>query len=293
MNSMRKWQEILSNKKRWIILLVAVAAIAAIASIFSSQGGKTPLFGPQKRSVEIIESNYVEWYVPAECMDYLKYENETRNNVVADMFSMQVGSAEIPVFRIDFGDENAGEWLGVLTVGDEKIPVVYTVFMVSDEELAAVEGAEEAYYMLMDVFNEMVKDLSANKNFTPEKPIKMSGDEQEAVLTYWTVTLPTEMSYDETNENGAYQAVFYGYIQDEKIALYQVDIGDIIGDSPLGLYKIENEDKTVSITCHDIFDRADWSEDDYAVAYRMMDTINNVIEKITSSEYFSEFDSVE
>lgn len=279
--------------KRLGIIVLAVVLVVAIIIICGSQMRERKPFLGNRKSFEIIHSEYVDWSVPADCMEFLKYETETNNNVVADMFYMQVGSAEIPIFRFDFGDENAGDWLGLLTVGEEKIPVVYTVFMVSDEELAAVEGAEEAYYMLMDVFNEMVQDLTANKNFTQEKPIKMSGNEQEAVLTYWTVTLPTEMSYYETNENGTYQAFFYGYIQDEKIALYQVNIGDIIGDSPLGLYKIENEDKTVSITCHDIFDRADWSEDDYAVAYRMMDTINNVIEKITSSEYFSEFEPVE
>ena len=290
---MKKYKEIASSKKFWIIILAALVVIAAIVIICSNLGGEKAMFRPDKSEVETIQSNYVEWSIPSECMNYLKYENETTNYNVADMFSMQVGSAEIPIFRFDFGDENAGEWLGLLTIGEEKIPVVYTVFMVSDEELAAIEGADEVYYMLMDAFNEMVKELSANKNFSAEKPIRVSGNEQEVELTYWAVTLPTEMSCHETYENDTYQVVFYCYIREEKIALYQVNIGDIIADSPLGQYRIDDKDKIVSITCYDIFNRTDWNEDDYALAYHFMDTINDVVDKITSSEYFSELESDE
>lgn len=274
--------------KRLGIIVLAVVLVVAIIIICGSQMREGKPFLGNRKSFEIIHSEYVDWSVPADCMEFLKYETETNNNVVADMFYMQAGSAEIPIFRFDFGDENAGDWLGVLTVGEEKIPVVYTVFMVSDEDLAALGDAEENYYKLMDVFNEMVKDLSENKNFSPEKPIMVSGSEQIAELTYWTVTLPEEMSWQETKENGTYQVVFYGHIQGEKIAMYQVTIGDEVTENQLGLYNIDGENKVISVVCHDVLDRPDWSEDDNAVAYHLMDTINNVIDQIMSSESFSE-----
>lgn len=245
-------------------------------------------FHNNRKSFEIIESKYVDWAVPSDCMEFLKHENEINDSVVADMFYMQAGSAEVPIFRFDFGDENAGDWLGQLTIGEERIPVVYTVFMVSDEDLAALDDAEEIYYKLMDVFTEMVKDLSENKNFSTDKPIKISGNEQVAELTYWTVTLPAEMSWQETNENGTYQVVFYGSIQGKEIVLYQVTIGDEATGDQLGLYNIDGENKIVSIICHDVLDRPDWSNDDNAVAYHMMDTINRVIDQILSSESYSE-----
>lgn len=285
---MRKNKDIMSSKRFWIIFLAAIVVITIIVSICSNLGGNSVPNQHDNGQFEVIQSQYVDWYVPSECMEFLKYENEVHNNMVADMFSMKVGTAEIPIFRFDFGDENAGDWLGLLTIGEEKIPVVYTVFMVSDEELAAISGAEEAYYLLMDVFNGMVKDLNANKNFSADKPVNMSGNKQEVVLTYWTVTLPTEMSCYETNENGIYQVAFYGDIQGERIPLYQVNIGDTSAEGQLGLYRVNGEEKIISMICSGIPSRADWNDDDYAAVYLMMDTINDVIQQIMSSESFSE-----
>lgn len=286
---MKRNEKSVLQKRAWIIVLAAFVAVAATVIICVSLPGEGN-DARDKESYEMIQSKYMNWAIPSECMPFLKYEKEETQNTVADMFYMLVGTAEVPVFRFDFGDKDAGDWLGVLTIGEEEIPVVYTVFMVSDEELAALgEGADETYYMLMDVFNEMVQDLSASDNFSADKPIRISGNKQEAVLTYWTVELPTEMTWRESNENGAYQAVFYGDIQGEMVALYQVSIGEATAEGQLGLYRIDGEDKIISVYCYDVLDRADITEEDNAMLYLLMDTVNDVIEQITSSKNYCEF----
>lgn len=285
---MSKIKEFMQNKKIKILLSAIILIVVVVIIVAYNLGGSTPLqFG--KVPVEIIHSNYVDWSIPEECMDYLKYEQEVNGSVVSDMFSIKLDEKEVPVFRFDFGDENAGDWLGQLTVNEETIPVVYTVFMYSDEELMALGDTEGVYYLFVDLFNQLSKDLSKNKSFTEEKPVMVSGSQQEIALTYWTFTLPVEMSCDETNENGTYKVMFYGTIRDEKVSLYQVNIGEDTVETELGTYQIDGENKVVSVVCHDIFNRSDWGDDDYAVAYLMVDTINSVIEKITSSELFSEF----
>lgn len=282
---MSKIKEIVKNKKLMIIIPVAVLAVAIVAVIACTSGGEGALF-QGLRPVEVIQSKYVKWSVPKEYTEILKYEYEENGDIASDMFSLQLGDKEVPVFRFDFGDENAGDWLGVLTVGEEQIPVVYTVFMMSDEELAAAGDTDGAYYKLMDLFNQLVKDFEADKNFSTKKPVMVSGSYKEVALTYWTVTLPEEMHCSESNENGTYQALFYGDIHGEKVALYQVNIGDEIAETELGFFQVDGQDKVVSIKVCDIFNRSDWNDDDYAVAYLMVDTINTVIEQITSSELF-------
>lgn len=287
---MKKNEGIVPSKTPWIIILaiLVVAAIVAIICYFAA--GKGGEERRKKESYEIIKSQYVDWAIPRESLTFLKYENEVNNNTVADMFYMQIGAKEVPIFRFDFADKDAGDWLGMLTVGEEKIPVVYTVFVVSDEELAALgEDAAETYYMLMDVFNELVQDLSANKNFSADKPIMISGNTQQAVLTYWTVMLPAEMSWSESNVNGTYQVVFYGDLHGEKVALYQVTIGGTATEGELGLFRMDGEDKVVSIYCYDVLEQANRSEEDNAILYLLMDTINDVIQQITSSKNYSEF----
>jgi len=50
---------------------------------------------------------------------------------------------------------------------------------------------------------------------------------------------------------------------------------------------VDGVKKPVSVESFDLGERETWSEDDYAAAYQMMDTINHVIETITQSKQFS------
>ena len=69
--------------------------------------------------------------------------------------------------------------------------------------------------------------------------------------------------------------------------LYRVCIGEEQAESFLGYYKMDGVKKPVSVESFDLNERDDWSEDDHAAAYRMMDTINHVIEVIMQSKQFS------
>ena len=273
----------LFNKKFVLIVLMVVMVFVGTTACGHQPEGK---YQPNNESYKVIESKYVDWTIPSKCMEFLKYENEVNNTVVSDMFYMLLDGQEVPVFRFDFGDKNLGDWLGQLTVGEEKIAVVYTVFMVSDEELAGTEGAHEIYYMIMDVFTNMMNDIEENVNFSTEHPLAV-GDDTNMAMTYWTVVLPDTMRVSETTENGNYEAMFAAEVAGERVQLYRVCVGKKQAESFLGYFEIDGVKQPVSVEAFELAERANWSEDDYAAAYRMMDTINNVIEVIMSSKQFS------
>jgi len=216
------------------------------------------------------------------------HEQSVYGAATTEAFYMKVGDAEeVPLFRIDVGDENLGEWLGLLKTENGDIPVTYTVFTVSDEQLTALgEEASNTYGELMNGFSTLLEGIFSDSRFTTEKPLAV-GEDREVQMTYWTVKLPGKVSCSETAENGNYQAIFFGDIQGESVALYTVRIGEIKAESELGLFSVEGTDKPVTIESYDLGERASWSDDDYSAAYRMMDTINHVIETIMSSEQFS------
>ena len=59
----------------------------------------------------------------------------------------------------------------------------------------------------------------------------------------------------------------------------------------LHLQEMESDINNLDVNLGDLVEvdcaeRGDWSEDDYAAAYRMMDTINHVIETIMQSKQF-------
>ena len=96
------------------------------------------------------------------------------------------------------------------------------------------------------------------------------------------------ITVEETNIDGVYQADFFGKMAGERVALYSVRIGGESLQTELGLFEIGGAQETVSVESYAISDQNDWSDNDYENLYRMMDTINDVIEQIMSSEHYSE-----
>lgn len=283
---MKRNGAIIRSKRFWIIILAVLIVAVAAAVICSQWLGKDGQDDP-KKGYEIIQSQYVDWSIPSECMTFLKYENEVNGNVVSDMFNMQVGAEEVPIFRFDFGDENAGDWLGLLTVDGVKIPVVYTVFVTSDEELSALgDSAADRYYMLMDVFNELVQDLNENTAFTSERLLDV-GEDREIEMTYWDVTLPGKVTVQEINEDGDYEAIFSGEVVGEMVLLYHVTIGNEQSGTFQGYFELDGVKKAVYAEAYELGERATWTENDYETAYCMMDTINEVLAQIRSNKHYS------
>ena len=98
-----------------------------------------------------------------------------------------------------------------------------------------------------------------------------------------------EMKVLESSKNGTYEAVFSGEIVGEMVMLYRIRIGGEQIGSRLGYFEIDGVKKPISIESFTLAERESWSEDDYATAYRMMDTVNDVIAQITASKNYSEF----
>lgn len=282
---MKKFSAIVRSKKFWIVFIAVFMIIvtAIVCSQLLGEGGRNR----KKKGYEVIQSQYVDWFVPSEIMPFLKHETEVNGAVVSDLFYMQTGAEEVPVFRFDFGDENAGDWLGLLTVDDEKIPVVYTVFVLSDEELSAIdETAAERYYALVDAFNEMVQDLNENPDFSSERLLEV-GEDRQVGMVYWDVTLPSKMDVHETNEDGNYEAIFSGEVVGEMVILYRVCIGEGKQGVFQGYFEVDGKKQPVFVESYEVAERASWDEKDYATAYRMMDTVNDVLQKIRTSKYYS------
>ena len=132
----------------------------------------------------------------------------------------------------------------------------------------------------------MLDGIVNDPRFTYEKAIEI-GEEAPVSMNYWAVDLPESMWITENTENGNYEATFYTEICGENVALYVVRIGDVKAETELGFFEINGEKLAVSVGSFDLPERATWSTDDYSTAYRMMDTINNVIESIMQSKQFS------
>ena len=269
---------------KWVWLIGVIVVMVVIAVIV---GGLQLSKQENKSHYAKINTPYIDLLVPEELEDVISSDESTYGSVCTYAFYMNYSEVEMPLWRIDFGDANMGDWVGMLKTDMGNVPVVMTTFAASEEELAALD--EDGYVLFndcMQAYSVMLDGIMSDSRFSPDRPLAI-GEDMEMQLAYWTVTLPNTMSVLENTEGGDYEAVFSAEVVGEKIKLYRVCIGEKQAKSLLGYYEVDGVKRPVSVESFVLVERESWSEDDYAAAYRMMDTINLVIETIMQSEQFS------
>ena len=262
----------------WLVAIIIVLLVVAVVIGHKAE--------PEKPMVKI-NTPYIDLFLPSELESIITYDESTYGDIYTRAFYLNCAGGELPLWRFDFGDPNAGEWVGVLKTDQGDIPVCMTGFVVTSEELAALgEDGSKIYGECMQGYSEMLAGIMADPRFTSERPLAV-GEDTSVKLTYWTVTLPDTMKVSESTEGGNYEAVFSAEVVGEMVRLYRVCIGENQAESLLGYYEVDGVKKPVSVGSFDLVERDSWSEDDYAAAYRMMDTINHVIDTIMQSKQFS------
>lgn len=291
------------KKQAIIVMLVGIVLILILFGVFAWRGDKMirpevavepTLAISQTTAVPTEDTNMTVDVAhgfllkfPTKYADVLVHQHEVYDSLITEVFSMRNGEKDISLFQISFGDETAGDWFGILSVDDKIIPVTHTVFALENEEYTAMdEKTQKLYSELMNSFSDILNTIAEDPRFTAEKPLAV-GEDTQVKTTYLTLDLPSNMSVVETNEEDTYVAAFYGEVVGERIALYQVRIGDNKAESELGLFEVDGIKKPISVGSFDLAEKPNWTEDDYSAAYRMMDTINHVIGTIMNSEQFS------
>lgn len=269
--------------KKAAIIVAAILAAAAIVGVLIAGGvDQEPPVTKAK-----IQTPYIDLILPVELEGYISNDETTYGNVYTRAFYMNYGGMEIPLWRVDFGDPYSGDWIGVLKTEQGDIHVAMTGFVASDEDLEALgeEGAR-LYSECIQGYTAMLDGIVSDPRFTTERPLAI-GAETKVELTYWQVTLPDTMKVAETFDGDNYEAVFSAEVAGVVVPLYRVCVGEKQAASALGYHEVNGVKQPVSIESFEFAEYPDWTEDDYAAAYRMMDTINAVIETIMQSKQFS------
>lgn len=268
------------------IILLGILILLSCLAFYTKNKNKVQTNGTIEESYIEITTPYITLKFPEKDSEALIYEEEKTGDTITEVFYMKTEGEDLPLYRLDFGDENAGDWLGIIKTEEKEIPVTYTVFTLSDEELEKLGKQEETYTELMNDFNVLLNSIHEDSRFSSEKEIDL-GKDVNLKLTYWDLKLPEKITCSETVTDDAYQADFYTEIKGDQVNLYSVYIGEQQGTTILGQYKIDGVWKTISIESNDLGNDK-WSDEELREAYQMMDTINSVIETITKSRQFSD-----
>ena len=233
-----------------------------------------------------LETKYGILPFPRVFSSNLKHLEVVQDPVAMEVFYLANQDREMELYRIYFGDETTGTLLGYLTVAAEEIPVTYTVCIYNEEDFPDAE-TRSIYGNLMDGFSTLLNAITADSRFCSERSApKIQYADGE--MRYWTVNLPTDVEWVETEENGIYRADFYGTIRDERIPLYTITLGDAAAPTLMGNLLVNGEAQPVGVQSHFTQLNANWTPEEISNFYRQMETIDLVIQAITESEYFSD-----
>ena len=267
-----------------VYLIVGIVALVVLVMVI---GGIAITKNEQKIPTVKISTPYIDLLIPEKVAAYITDDESTYGAVYTCAFYMNYGGEQVPLWRLDFGDANAGDWVGMLKTDSGDIPVVMTGFLVTDDQFAALgEDGSQLYSECMQGYSVMLNGIMSDPRFNAERPLAV-GEDTSVQLTYWKLTLPDTMYVTENNADGNYEAVFSGEVKGEMVSLYRVCIGENQARSLLGYYNVDGVKMHVSVESFDLGERVTWSEDDYAAAYKMTDTINYVIEEIMQSKQFT------
>lgn len=274
------------NKKTYIIggiiALVVIAAVV-IVLVVGKLGAKPDQGIPTKK----INTPYVDLLIPLDKAEYISSDESTDGGLYTCTFHMNYEGNSVPLWQVEFGDPDSADWIGILKTDQGDIPVAMTGYTISERDLEALgEQGAQLYGECMQGYIVMLDGIMADSRFTAERPVVV-GENTEMKLTYWTITLPSKIQVHESNEGGIYTAVFSGEVVGEMVLLYQITVGGEQSESLLGYFDVDGTKKAVCVESFTLVRRESWNEEDYATAYRMMDTINGVINTIVSSEQFS------
>lgn len=265
-----------------LLALVMVFCFAACGG-----GDQEPLRAPSSNgdvAVISIETAYGTLSFPEELAGSMRHMEVTENNTAMQVFYMMTATGEKELFRIFYADTQSGTHLGYLTTDTGEIPMSYTICEYADEDFADAEE-RKLYYNMMDAFTVVINSIYADERFSETRVVAPVGD-HEVSMKYWKVTLPDNVQYTETEENGNYRADFFGEVSGERIDLYMIGLGDLEADAMIGLFTVKGEQKPVMVKTFSLEDYSTWPEEEQTVIYQMMDSVNDVIQVIAEDKNF-------
>ena len=274
--------------RRSLCMLMLLATLLGITACATNKDPlKAPMEAKNMQKLIEIQTQYGPIQFPETLAANMRHEETTQGNVAVEVFYMITQSGEMESFRIYYGDSNMGTHMGYLETDAGEISVSYAICEYADEDFASEED-RILFHNMMTAFTVVTNSIQADARYSELRAMEQV-EERTAGLRYWSITLPDNIEWVETEADGVYRVDFYGMVAAERIDLYYVGLGEMEAESLLGYFTVDGQQKPVmlGISFQDAYDN--WSAEEQRIIYDMMDSVNIVIQQIVSSKNFSEF----
>ena len=274
-------------RQRGICLLTLLLMLAGLTACTKNRDPlKAPLEVEYMQKTVEIQTLYGTIAFPELLADNIRHEETIEGNIALEVFAMVNETSEREVFRIYFGAADMGEHLGYLITDIGEIPVTFAVCEYTEEDFFT-EDERILYDNIMAAFTIVLNSIQSDERFSELRSMEEVG-EQGAQMRFWSLTLPDNVMWEESETNGIYRVDFYGMIEDKRIDLYFVGLGEMEADTKLGYFTVDGVQMPIMVGNSELVAFDSWSKEDQRVIYDMMDSINLVIQQIVACDQYSD-----
>lgn len=280
------------NKKMNILYRSAcvIALVAMLIGITACDNQEEPLKAPLEveymQKTVAVQTHYGPIQFPEVLAGNVRHAETVEGDIALEVFYMAYESGEKEVFRIYFGSADMGEHLGYLKTDAGEIPVTFALCEYADEDFT-IEDEWILYSNMMTAFTVVSNSIQSDERFSELRSMEEVG-EQGAQMRFWSLTLPANVMWEESETNDIYRVDFYGMIEDKRIDLYYVGLGEMEADTRLGYFTVDGVQMPIMVGNSESVAFDSWSKEDQRVIYDMMDSINLVIQQIVACDQYSD-----
>ena len=292
----RPREQTVGNKHApWILLLILLVLLAVgVAMLFLGTGSNDAKSGASTtgtgqrpaESYTLIDTAYGQLRLSEDCAGSIRHEEIFDGGVTMEVFYMRMQDSEQELFRICYGDTQMGEFYGKILSEGREIPVRVAVYAHDGERFPSDE-MRNLYYSLMDQLDVVLESIRSDDSFV-EKGAQTETENRMVKLTYWTLELPKDITWQESTSDQLYRVDFFGNIDGKTVRLYMVCLGDIQEGNVIGEYTLDGKKLPVKVNTYSLESQANWLEDEHISQYAaLMDTIDLVLRAVTTDTRFS------
>lgn len=242
-----------------------------------------------------IKTTYVTLKYPKDYKKYLQHREILEGSDAIEVFSMVSDGVEAELFRLSFTaaePESVEGYLltdnGMLYISLEPNAdgVDLSSLMQDGEETDKSRKVESIYYAMMGGMGQVLESVQEDSRYSIVKEVAKNDKRTDTVLN-WKVSLPKAITWQTSEDDGIQEAVFRAAVGEKEITLYTVALEDIATENAVGQYTRQGQTKYVTVTISDLDAQDPLTEDELAAVHLLMDSVNDVLQVISSDANFS------
>lgn len=263
-----------------VIAVLVLLAVVIVAVVLNGREDAEETVDPM-----CIQTKYAALQFPAEYADYIRHEEMLDGTDAVEVFSMLYEQKELELFRLSFTQEEKENAEGYWDSGEDLLCVSISISTLEPDAFLCLQDTgewendvkmESTYYSMLGQMSTVLQSVKESPNYRIIKTSSANANAEERML-YWDVTLPADVCFERSDEDGVEAVRFFAQLGEKQIDLYTIALENQQTDSAIGRYSANGKTVYVAVEVSGGIENEALSESEREYVYTLLEGINDVI----------------